>query len=73
MTQYEAVLRFLEEEGTITSMQAFSELGITRLAAVIFTLKEKGYPIEKEDIIVRNRYGKNVVFAKYSMSEVDTH
>jgi len=43
-TQEDAVMQYLQTHGSITSIEAFS-LGITRLSAVIFRLKENGVRI----------------------------
>lgn len=68
MTQAERVKQYLEETGSITSLDAFRELGITRLSAVIFNLK-KTVDIKTETVCFKNRYGENVYFAKYSIDK----
>ena len=67
MTQQEALLRYIEDCGSITSFEAFQELGITRLASVVYNLKKKGYDFDTEDITVKNRYGQHVTFARYRL------
>lgn len=47
MTQCEQILQYIEKNGSISTMQAFSELGCTRLASRIFDLKTAGYSIGK--------------------------
>ena len=59
------VLQYLEDFGSITSLDAFKDLGDTRLAATIFQLRKKGYDIISETQTSVNRYGDNVHFAKY--------
>lgn len=39
------ILRHLEQRGTITSAEAFHELGVMRLASRIHELKAAGFPI----------------------------
>ena len=46
-TQEKIVLNYLEKNGSITSLEAFKKFYITRLSAVIFNLKAKGYEIDK--------------------------
>lgn len=46
-TQEDAVMQYLQAHGSITSIEAFS-LGITRLSAVIFRLKEAGVNIHTQ-------------------------
>lgn len=46
MTQVEQVIAYMETHNGITSMDAFYEFGITRLAARISDAKKQGYEIE---------------------------
>ena len=59
------VFDFMVEEKGITSLDAFVELGETRLSARIFELKEKGVNISSENISVQNRYGEKRSVKKY--------
>lgn len=52
-----AVVQYIRKHGSITQMEATAELGITRLAAVICSLKKKGLAIRSEEIKVPSRYG----------------
>ena len=45
MTQEMQVLKHIKRYGKITSMKAFEKYGITRLAARMYTLKNRGYKI----------------------------
>lgn len=65
VTKTERVLRYLEEFGSITSWQAIQEFGATRLSAIIFNLKKKGYRFEDERINFTDRYGYPGHFKKY--------
>ena len=67
MTQCEMVLKFLEEEESITQIQALNELGIMRLASRISDLKKQGYKIKKKMITKPGRWQKKVTFAQYSL------
>lgn len=64
MTLKQMVLRHLKEYKSITSFEAFTEYGATRLSAIIFELRKK-YIITDEWIERTNRYGENVRFKKY--------
>lgn len=64
-TTQQRVFDFMLEEGGITSMDAFVELGETRLSARIFELKKKGVNISSENISVKNRYGEKRSVKKY--------
>lgn len=59
------VFDYMLEFGSITSLQAFVDLGETRLSGAIFELKKKGMHITSEDVSVKNRYGENRRITKY--------
>lgn len=63
--QRKAVLEHLQNNGSITSMEAFENYGATRLSAIIFDLRKLGYDIETKDIATKNRYGNTCVYARY--------
>ena len=62
------VAKYMKDFGSISSWQAFSDLGITRLSARIFELKERGYIISKEKVKTTNRYGKPVSYEKFRIT-----
>lgn len=64
-TQKRRVLAHLRNYGKITSNEAFTWYGITRLAAVIFMLRKEGYEIETVETTGKNRYGEDCRFATY--------
>ena len=70
VTQKEMILKYLQDFGSISSWDAYAELGITQLGARIFELKEKGYIFKKERVKRLNRYGREIAFDKYSLAEV---
>lgn len=59
------VLNHMTKHKTITSMQAFSLYGITRLSAKIYNLREAGHRIGMVWEETINRYGKPVRYGKY--------
>lgn len=67
MTQNEKVLDYMERFGSITQIEALSDLGIMRLASRINDLKKKGYCVKKEMVKSKNRFGESVQFARYSL------
>lgn len=44
------VLDYLNKHGSITTMEAFQKLSVTRLAAQIFELERMGIPIDRETV-----------------------
>ena len=67
MTQRELILEYLDDFGSITPMEAFSDLGITKLATRISEMRKDGLEFNIETIKSKNRYGKPCRFAKYSL------
>lgn len=69
MANKERVLAYMEEHGSISSMEAFKDLGVTRLSAVIFDLRADGYEIDAKREKTVNRYGDKVSFARYTLRD----
>ena len=69
MTQRDAIIEYITEFGSITPMEAFSDLGITKLATRISEMRKDGWKFKIEMVSTKNRYGKSVSYAKYSFSE----
>ena len=69
MTQNEMILKYIHDYGSITPLEALKEFGCMRLASRINDLKNQGYNIVSEKVSIKNRYGKKVSFAKYSIIE----
>ena len=69
MTQRELILQYIEDFGSITPMQAFSDLGITKLATRISEMRKVGYDFKIEIVKSKNRYGKSMHYARYSFVE----
>ena len=68
MTQCDKVLKYINDFGSITPLEAINDLGIMRLAARINDLSNKGIAINREIVKSKNRYGETVHYAKYSLS-----
>ena len=73
MNQKEMILDYIKNFGSITSFEAYIDLGITQLATRIKELKEQGYNFTYEWITKKNRYGKNVNFKKYKLEVIDDY
>lgn len=67
MTQCERVVQYCKDFGSITTLQAFTDLGVTRLASRINDLKKQGYVIKSEFVTGTNRYGDPVCYKKYEI------
>jgi hypothetical protein len=67
INQCARVLRHLKDYGSITAMEAIKEYGIMRLASRISDLKAQGYPVKREIITDKNRYGEKTHYARYTL------
>lgn len=66
MTQKERIVKYMDDFGSISTMEAFTQLGITRLASRIHELTRNGLSIKKEMVSSKNRYGEEVHYMRYS-------
>jgi len=68
MNRAERVYSYMKEFGSITPMDAFRDLGYTRLACAINEMKRDGHPVRKEYETRKNRYGQPVTYARYYLA-----
>ena len=59
------VLKHLKKKGSITSWDAIKLYGATRLSAIIFNLRERGYVIDSLWMEDTDRYGNLSRYVKY--------
>lgn len=59
------VFEYMLEFNSITSLEAFVDLGETRLSGCIYQLKKKGVHISTQFINVHNRYGEERKVKQY--------
>lgn len=69
VSQKKMVLDYIREFGSITPIDAFRDLGITRLSAVVFNLREDDHDIEKAIETGKNRFGNRTRYARYSFGK----
>lgn len=65
--QREQTVLHLRQHKGITSYEAYSLYGITRISAIIFNLRKKGMNIESVWQQGKNRYGKDVRYVRYEL------
>lgn len=70
MKQTERILKYINDFGSITSLQAMQDLGVMRLASRITDLKQAGYEIDSEFVHSKNRYGEPMKYKRYYLKEV---
>lgn len=67
MTQYEQIIRYLKKNNSITPMDAFHDLGITKLATRISEMRKIGYKFSDEWVEGVNRFGVEVRYKRYHL------
>ena len=67
LSQCERILRYIDEKGSITQLDALREFGCMRLASRVSDLKRQGVPLKRTMETSQNRYGEPVSYARYSL------
>ena len=60
---------YMREHGSINQLQATYDVGTTRLSAIIYILKERGYKIKDKWVKGKNRYGDKIEYKEYWLDE----
>lgn len=68
LNQCERILKYIEEEGSITQLDALENFGCMRLASRMCDIKKMGYNVTKRTEKKKNRYGDTVTYARYSIN-----
>lgn len=68
MTQTDRVLDYLKQFGSITALEALRDLGIMHLSSRITELRRMGYPVQRDMIEVKNRFGEKTRVARYRVA-----
>ena len=68
-TQNTKVLNYMRQHGSITSLEAFADLSITRLSGRIYDLKQDGHIIKSSMEEHINKAGEKTRYARYSLVE----
>lgn len=66
-SQNDRIVRYMKKNGGITTMDAFLELGVTRLASRICEITKEGYQVCGRDVKVPTRTGKMAIVKEYSL------
>ena len=69
-TQCDRILKYMNDFGSITQLQAIADLGCMRLASRVSDLKRRGYPIRRRMVTGKNRYQEKKNYAEYYMEEI---
>lgn len=66
----ERILKYIRDFGSITTFEAFTELGCTRLSEYIRQLRLQ-YDVKDKWLNSTNRYGEKVQYKQYWLEEGD--
>lgn len=64
-TQCERIIKYIEDFGSITSLDAMKDLGVMRLASRINDIKKMGYVIKAITEKGKNRYQEPTHYTRY--------
>ena len=65
LTQISDILTHLQEKGSITSLEAIYDYGASRLSAIIYVLRNRGYIIDTIQEKGKTRYNRPCKWARY--------
>ena len=67
LNQKQKIVAYLEKHDSLTTFEAFTELGITKLPTRISELIRDGYRFEKKMVKSLNRDGESCEFMRYRL------
>ena len=70
-TQRDRILQYITDFGSISTMEAFMDLGITKLTTRISEMRKDGIVISGKPETAKNRYGEKCRFYRYSFPNDD--
>lgn len=69
-SQKDRIINYIRQFGSITSWEAYQDLGVMQLGARIDQLQKDGYVFKTEWETKKNRYGENVSFKRYCLADM---
>ena len=69
VTQCQRIIEYIRQFGSISTLEAFRDLGVARLASRIHDLKGQGYIFMTETKTTKNRFGENTSYKVYKLAE----
>ena len=70
ITQKDRILEYIRNFGSISSFEAYADLGITQLGARIDQLKKEGYEFRTEWESNINRFGEKTDYKRYYLADI---
>ena len=67
VTQGMKILKYMQDYGSITPVEAFRDLGVMRLGARIYDLEQEGVRIIHERETSKNRMGEKTTYSRYRL------
>lgn len=64
-TKTDQILAFMQKNGSITSQQAFHHFNATRLASIIYNLRNQGHIIKTQPTCFKSSQGQVRSYATY--------
>lgn len=69
-TQKQRIINYIRQFGSISSFEAYANLGITQLGARIDQLKKEGYEFKTEWESNTNRFGEKTEYKRYYLADI---
>lgn len=70
ITQKDRIINYIRQFDSISSWEAYSDLGITQLGARIDQLKKEGYEFKTEWVSNTNRFGEKTYYKRYYLADM---
>lgn len=70
-SQKERIVKYIKKFGSITSKQAYDDLGVTQLGARMDQLKKEGCLFKTEWEHGKNRFGEMTTYKRYFLVEAE--
>ncbi len=70
ITQKDRILEYIRNFGSISSFEAYADLGITQLGARIDQLKKEGFKFRTEWESNTNRFGEKTDYKRYYLADM---
>lgn len=70
ITQKDRIINYIRQFGSITSWEAYQDLGVMQLGARIDQLKKEGYKFKTEWESNTNRFGEKTDYKRYYLTDM---
>lgn len=70
ISQKDRIINYIRQFGSISSWEAYADLGITQLGARIDQLKKEGYEFRTEWESRKNRFNEDTTYKRYYLADM---